>query len=575
MRIVLALVVVAACAPPVAGRFPLRAPLTVDGDTRPVSVPCRQDPDKHDPHRVTCAPRPYFSPFAWDEIDNLFFARISRALSAAPATEAANANSFDEVADSAWFTNRIGAHVIGRDEELHGACKPDDFLLDDVPDGTWVVDHGKDNGATAGFRVKVPGKGKYLLKADDPDQPERASAASAIGTAIYHVVGFNTSCEQVVYVSRAQLTLLPGLVRVKNTGITAPFDDAALARVLATTAHRDGRSRLEASKWLDGLPLGPFRYLGTRDDDPNDVIPHDARRELRGARLLAAWLNHWDSREQNSMDIWIAQDAAHERSSPGYVRHYILDTSDAFGQGIDAESTSRLGFSYELDWGYILTDLVTFGALERPWDRVRVVPGREKFGFFSAEDFEPDRWRGAYPNPAFIHMTERDGAWMARIIARLSPDDVRALVGVGRFSDPGDAAYLSEVLIARQRMIFARYLTRLSPLTDVHADDRRVCALDLARVRDVVPAARFRYRVTTRASGRDVAIEPDVKSDGLVCFDAPVLVPDSAALADDAPERVVVFLVDDGIGAGPLEIHTYDLGARGLRVVGLVRPEPR
>jgi hypothetical protein len=554
--------------------FPLRDPLAIDTDIRPVAVPCRKDPTPKEPDRTTCAPREYFSPFAWDQIDDSLFRPLSNVLAVRLIGEAANANSLDEVADSAWFTNRIGVRPLTPQELALGACGPDDFLPTDVPKGGWLIDHGKDNGATPGFRVKVEGKGNYLLKADESSQPERASAAAVIGAAIYHAAGFNTSCEQIVDVSREQLTLTPGLFTMDNKGIRHPFDEAALKNVLSVTAHENGRSRLQASKWLDGLPLGPFRYVGVRDDDPNDVIPHEDRRELRGSRLLAAWLNHWDAREQNSMDMWLAVDAKNKRSSPGYVRHYILDTSDVFGQTVPPhELGSRLGFAYVVDFGDLFTDLITFGLIEHAWDRVRLTPGREKFGYYSARDFDPEGWKPSYPNPAFVKMTERDGAWMARIIARFSEDDLRALIAIGHFSDPGDSEYLFEVLLARQKLLLARYLTRLSPVADVHVDGAAICALDLARLRAVVPAARFRYTVIERGRGGAIALPVTATPDARVCFAPRTLAPDG--LPDDDPARLTIFTLDDGIGAGPLEIHTYDLGARGFRVVGLVRPEPR
>ena len=39
-----------------------------------------------------------------------------------------------------------------------------------------------------------------------------------------------------------------------------------------------------------------------------------------------------------------------------------------------------------------------------------------------------------------------------------------------------------------------------------------------------------------------------------------------------APERRVIYELRNGTAAGPLEIHAYDRGARGLFVVGLKRP---
>jgi hypothetical protein len=554
--------------------FALRDPVTRDGDLEPVTVPCKPDPSPKDPRRIRCAPDEYVPPPIWDHIDNALFEPVSQALSVEAVGESVNVTSMDEVPDSAWFQNRIGARPMTADEITSAGCRPEDALPEDVPDEGWVIDRGKPDGASFGFRVDVPGKGKYMLKAESGEQPEHANAAAVIGAAIYHAIGFNTTCEQVVYVRRAQLKLTPGLTSTDNRGFSRPFDDAELTRGLTGVSSRDGRTRLTASKWLSGLTIGPFRYMGVREDDPNDVVPHQHRRELRGSRLIAAWLNHWDARDQNSMDVWIASDPERERSSPGYVRHYVLDTSDVIGQAPNPpELGRRMGHSYYFDARDFLLDLVTFGILERPWDRARITPGHERFAYFSERDFDPEGWKPSYPNPAFTRMTERDGAWMARIIARFTRPQLAAIVGAARLSNPSDTTYMTDVLFARRQAILARYLARLSPIADVRReDDGRICAVDLARITGVFDAARFRYEVVAEAGGRRTSLAVTVGRDGAVCFAPRSLAPHDRA--DDDPSRRVVFRVHNGTGAGPLEIHAYDLGARGMRVVGLRRPAP-
>jgi hypothetical protein len=560
--IILFFTFIAACAT-TARPFPLREPLAVDPDRTPFAATCRAAPTHKDPHAIACTPEPYLSSLAWDALDNTIFARVSRGLAVDVGAEAANANALDEVADSSWFQNRS-------DVAATGGCAADELLPDpeQVADGAWVIDHGKDDGSTLGFRVDIPGKGKYLLKADTPEQPERSSAASVIGMAVYHAVGFNTPCEQVVYLRPSQLTLKPGLTVTGNTGSTHAFDAKALAQVLASSSHRGELVRMEASKWLPGASLGPFRYEGTRDDDPNDVVPHENRRELRGSRVLAAWLNHYDAREQNSLDVWFANDAKHARS-PGYITHYMLDASDVLGGDWDPDDmTPRLGNSYYLDFTDIATDFVTLGAIERPWDREQKARGHEKFGFFSAERFDPDTWKSGYPNPAFLRMTERDAAWMARIIARFTPDEIRAIVAGGKFTSASDDEYLAEVLLARQHAILARYFARLSPLADVHVEtDGRICATDLARERGVF--SQFSYDGFARTGDRRVPIAIDVEAAGRTCF-APRSTA-NPAWRDDDPRRIAVFVVTNGTSAHAIAIHTYDLDQRGFRVVGLER----
>jgi hypothetical protein len=570
----------AGCAPSHPRPFSLREPFLVDTDLRPVSVPCRPEPGKD--HHWTCAPREYVSPFVWDQVDNIWFAPLSRAFSVEVSGEAVDVNSLDEVPDSSWFTNRPRGDVVRAEAnpDAPGACTADDMLpgADEVHDGAWLIDHGKDNGSTQGFRIKVPEKGTYLMKADDQGKPERASAASVIGAAIYHAIGFHTSCEQVVVLRKGQLKLGAGLTVVENSGVSHPFDDAALDRVLASTTQVPGRRvRMQASKWLPGLTIGPFRYIGTRPDDPNDVVDHADRRELRASRVLSAWLDHWDAREQNSMDVWMAADPRDKHSSPGYVMHYFIDTSDTLGGDVTvAEMSRRLGHAYDVDFGEIGRSLVTFGAQERPWDHARIEPGREKFSYFRIADFDPPAWKPMYPNPAFQRMTERDAAWMARLIARFSGDDIRRFVALGQWRDPGDAQYLIDILIERQRRILVRYLGLLSPLGEVHTEHRtdgpdRICAVDFARLRQIVPADRFHYAIAERGGGTSVAVPAEIGDDGAVCFRPRSVV--SGDLADSAPERRVTFEITNGAGAGPLVIHTYDLGRRGVRVVGVTRPE--
>jgi hypothetical protein len=557
-------------------RFPLRAPITVDPDLHPVTVGCHKSPTPKDPHNVSCAPDVYVSPLIWDGTDNLFFRPLAEGLGVERHGEAVNANSLDEVADSAWFTNRIGKHHVDLEEIKRGACKPKVMLdPESAKDGTWVIDRGKTDGSSPGFRVNIPGKGKFMFKGEPKEQPERPSAASVIGAAVYAAAGFNTSCEQIVYFRPSLLKLTPGLEAKGNFGTIEPFDQKKVDKILGDSPHRGELVRVQASSWLPGYLIGPFRYLGTRDDDPNDIIPHDDRRELRGGRLLAAWIDHFDAREQNSMDTWMTDTPAGKEkpdASPGHVLHYYLDTSDCLGSEWDWEVISRrLGYSYVGDWGDIGKDFVTLGIPLRPWDVVERKKGLEIFGFFNVEQFVPEQWKNEYPNAAFSRMTERDGAWMARILSRFTPEMVRALAGMAKFSDPAKTEYLATVLQGRLDKILERYLTRLSPIADVRIEQKDLlCGEDLADMRHLREPSAFRYTARL-ADGRALPVER--AADGGICVTLPRVFPDEGP-ADDAPSRYVRVTVEDGVAKGPLVADLYDLGPRrGYRLAGLERPD--
>jgi hypothetical protein len=559
-------------------RFPLRAPLWQDTDLRSVTLPCRADPTPKEPAHISCAPVEYLSSFAWDAADNTLFRPLSRALAVDPGGEARNVNSLDEVPDSAWFTNRLGRHPMTIEELTRGACTPA-LLLDPegAADGTWLIDKGKNNGSSPGFRVTIPGKGKYLMKTDAKLFPERPSGSSVISAAAYNAAGFYTSCEQVVYIKRSLLKLKPGLKSADNSGIEKPFDEAALQRVIDETSRRGDLIRFQASAWLPGLPIGPFTYAGMRKDDPNDILPHEDRRDLRGGRLLAAWLDHFDAREQNSMDSWIADDKKVVDASTGIVRHYYLDMSDTLGSEWAWDGISRrLGYSYLLDFQDIGVDLVTFGAVPRAWNRAERTKGAEPFGYYAARDFVPEDWKNEYPNPTFSRMTERDGAWMARILARFTPEMVAGLVKMGQFSKPFYTSHVTEVMEARLEKILARYLARLSPIADLRVDGgSRLCGVDLARARSVPAESSYHYAaslaVEDAAPSRTVPVVTG--NHGEICLDLPHVAADGGP-ADDARGRYVTVRIGNGVATGALAAYLYDLGpTRGFQLVGIERPE--
>ena len=330
------------CAPTVR-RYPLREPLSLDADLSSVSVPCHVEATAKEPHHVSCAPTPSYNPLIWDGLDNLLFRPLSESLGVADVgREAVDVNSMDEVPDSSWFTNRIGAKPMTLAELDVGRCSPD-TLLDGskAPDGSWIIDKGKEEGATDGFRVTVPGKGHYLFKADDADEPERGSAAQTVGTRIYHAAGYFVPCEQIVYFRPAVFTLKPGLIWKHNFTPAAPFGQAELEKIFAHSPRRGAFVRMQASAWLPGYNLGGSAFQGMRADDPNDVIPHEDRRELRGKRLLDAWMDRVDDRKGNTLDTWIAATPGAPDGSPGHVIHHSLDTSEALGSLYDFDAVSR------------------------------------------------------------------------------------------------------------------------------------------------------------------------------------------------------------------------------------------
>ena len=368
---------------------------------------------------------------------------------------AQNVNTVDEVPGSSWFTNRIGRRDFTVAEVVRGPDTLDRLALDG-----WVVSGGKSTGVQPGFRMRDPGGQLYQIEVDPPSNPELASGAEIIGTALYHALGYN-----VVEVYLAELDR-QALVIAEDATIRDPLNGRRrrLAKhdldVVFDRAARlpDGRYRVTVSRFAPGRPLGNFRYYGTRPDDPNDIVPHEHRRELRGARVFGAWLNHDDSRGINSLDML---ETANGRA---WVQHYMFDFGSILGSGTVYAQRHRPGNEYMFEHEPGWLSLVTLGLYVRPWMLIRYPDGPPSVGRIEAEAFNPLAWKPEYPNPAFDNMRPDDAFWAARIVSRFSDEAIRAVVEKARYSDPAATEYLTRVLIQRRDKVVAAWINQVCPV---------------------------------------------------------------------------------------------------------------
>ncbi len=562
-------------------RFPLAPPIWVDPDV----------------HHVPERPGKYYSGLIADGADQMIFRPAAYGFALPVPGESINVNSMDEVPNSAWFTNRIGYYPMTPDEVGKGACGDEPPLSADQK--PWTVTAAKPNGANPGFFIKAADGRRYLLKFDSPLQPTRATGADIFGSKMYHAAGYWTPCNEIVFFRSDILKIDPEATAENEVGQDVPITKADIDKVLSSAFRsKDGILRASASRFVPGRPIGPFRYEGTRSDDPNDVVDHQDRRELRGSQVLAAWINHFDSREQNSLDVWIKEDDGRT-----YIRHYFIDWGDSLGgRQVFDQISRRLGRSYYWDWNHFFTDLVTFGLIPRPWNRLEVNP-YDQFGYFDGPTFTSSRWKAGYPNPAHDRMSTRDALWMVRIISNIEEPHVRAMVKAAEFPDPRFEEFIVKRLMQRRQRIFGEYLTANSSLSNFQVARRTpgskaqsLCFEDLAvkhRVADIENTYyKMRFRGGANLGARNnlsdkelgwLQFNPDPDHPHRSCIVLPIghrrpadlVNPDAA---DDDPMRygILDIFVHQTRSVRPTSetrVHFYDLGPeKGFRLVGVERP---
>jgi hypothetical protein len=311
----------------------------------------------------------------------------------------------------------------------------------------------KTGGTAIGFVFKDTTGATYLLKFDSRGRPEMDTAAHAITHRILWALGYNVPEDYIGYIKREDLVLSPKATR-ETAGKKLPLTDHDLTTALELVERSSGdRMRVLASRYLPGKVIGPYAREGTRADDPNDKIPHELRRSLRGQFPIFAWLNHTDLQEDNTLDTF----------ENGHVVHYLIDFGNALGVMAVGLKWQTVGYTYRVDWGIAMKSLFGLGLWQRPWEEVEA-PKLRGVGLFEAEHFDPGDWR---PNSLYWPLEDKDrfdAFWGAKIMMRLTRANLKTIVDEAKFSDPRSARYMLDTLVARQRKTARYWFDRVAPL---------------------------------------------------------------------------------------------------------------
>lgn len=397
---------------------------------------------------------------------------------------AVNINTVDEVPDSSWFTNRIGREAWPTERLVKG---PD--AGNGPAPGPWRIIGAKTEGITPGLTIRDAAGTMYFIKFDPPSNPELASGAEVISTRLFYAFGYHTPENYIASITPDALVIEPGTTIDDLDGRPHPMTRDDLEDLLDKAArHPDGSYRVVASKALDGTPVGHFRYYGTRPDDPNDIFPHEHRRELRGLAVFAAWLNHDDSRSINTLDTLVND------GGRSIVRHHLIDFGSTLGSGSTGPQTRRAGNEFLWEARPTFVTMLTLGLYVRPWVRVPY-PEIPAIGRFESTYYRPEAWKPEYPNPAFRNARPEDRFWAARIISRIPDEAVRAIVATARYSDPRATEYMTETLLARRAKILNAWLNATNPVVNVSLDPEGALAFENAAEEAGMEKAAERYTV--------------------------------------------------------------------------------
>ena len=273
----------------------------------------------------------------------------------------------------------------------------------------------------------------YLLRFDPLGYEGLATGAEMVTSRLFYALGYHVP-ENYILTIRALATRGsrggPGRVQL-GASAGAPQQLISTCSFGECPSGTGQTFRAVATRLPEGRGslLGPFQIWGVRRDDPNDTVPHEHRRDLRGLSVFEAWVNNANARAVGTQDILTSVDGV------ARIRHYLIDFTRSLGSGIyGGAKLSWEGNEPALpDLGTIGRNIAGMGIATPAWMKAKY-PDLREVGAFEANTFDPAEWTTNQPIAPFANRLPDDTFWAAKQVMAFTDEEIRAIVQTGQYS---------------------------------------------------------------------------------------------------------------------------------------------
>lgn len=482
---------------------------------------------------------------------------------------AADINSMDDVPASCWFTPRNGRRPLSEHAVERGNTT---YPHLDRSEPLRVVAARIDGPEP--FLELVEGSGRScILELDDPSFPEMRTAAAVIAGRLLYAAGYEVLECFIDRIHPNDLILAPKAKKIGEFGGGGDLNEADLEKLFAKLDAGSEALRVAVSRLPEGTPKGGFPDKGTRRNDPNDRIPHQDRRSLRGLRILASWIEHTRMRPDRTLDVYL--------QPQHYMRHYLTGLGISLGaQVLAPHAFGTEGRESYWQMGSWMGNLLALG-FGKQYDETPAAPSPFRgVGALDSRGFEPLAWEPAYGFEPFRRMDWADALWGARLVASFTDEQIRAAVRPGGLSDQDAENYVAGTLVERRDKIARAWFTSLNAADRfrfIHPSERRWTLVfeDLGISSGVTHPEDVQYVMTFTLPGLDQTLGQQSRGGHHLGFDFSPFLPSPWLHRSDPRRYGCAALRSYDYGGrllhGETRVHVYFDSERGPRVIGIER----